>query len=248
MPAQRTVSSYLKRSKPYVPKSKKKASSKALVKKSHDRGIVPAGKSRTAMLEKYSPFPSTRSYTFSYENGATLLTPGTATVQYGLKCNSLFDIDNNLIAAFGNHSPTDFSKLLSATGPYRDYRVDSWDIEITLINQSASPLAGYLVGSSANLTDWDTFNECALFPPAEPFYMSGVAGNSGVKTIKTNGNFKDIYTFNRDLATSAAYNTDPGILVYGGLYLYSTDGTNITVSIACRIRQRAVLSNTDGSA
>jgi len=232
------------RKAPYVAKKK---SQKALKKKSHDQGIVPKGKSRTAMLEKYSPFPAVRNYTFLYENGATLLTPGTASVQYGLKPNSLFDIDNNLIAAFGNHSPTDYSKLLSATGPYRDYRVHSWDIEITIINQSASPLAGYLVGSSANLTDWDTQAECALFPPAEMFFMSGVAGNSGVKTIKTNGNVKDIYTFDGDLSLTGAYNGDPGILIYGGIYLYSTDGTNIQVSVACRIRQRATLSNTDGT-
>lgn len=247
MPAQRTVSSYLKRSKPYVPKSKKKSSAKALVKKSHDRGIVPKGKSRTAMLAKFSPFPAIRTYTFAYENGATLLTPGTASVQYGLKPNSLFDIDANLVGAFGNHAPTDYAKLLSSNGPYRDYRVNSWDIEITLINQSASPLAGYLVGSSGNLTDWDTLNECALFPPAEPFFMSGVAGNSGVKTIKTNGNVRDIFSFTKAIELSAAYNADPGVLVYAGLYLYSTDGTNIQVSIACRIRQHAELSNTDGN-
>lgn len=235
----------MRRRVPYTPK--KKMNPKALLKKSHEQGIVPKGKSKTALREKYSPFPAVRNYTFMYENGATLMAPGTSSVQYGLKCNSLFDIDNNLSAAFGNHSPTDYSKLLSATGPYHDYRVNSWDFEITLINQSVSPLAGYLVGSSGTLTDWDTLAECALFPPAEMFFMSGVAGNSGVKTIKTNGNVSDIYTFNKDLSLTGAYNGDPGVIVYGGLYLYSTDGTNISVSIAIRARQRAVLSNTDGT-
>lgn len=247
MPVQRTVSSMLKRKKSRSAPYKKKPSAKVVAAKSHNQGIVARGKSHTANATKYGPFPARRTYTFSYQNGATLFTPGTATGQCVLKCNSLFDIDLNLGGPFGNHLPTDYGRLLSTTGPYRDYKVLSWDIEITLINQSVSPLAGYLIGSSGAYTDWDTLSECQLFPPAEPFFMSGVAGNSGVKVIKTNGNVSDIFTFMGDIALIGPATGDPAALVYGGLYLYSTDGTNVNVSLAIRVRQRAELSNVDGS-
>jgi len=154
----------MKKRAPKTPR--KKQSAKRIAVKAREQGIVAKGKSHTALREKYSPFPAVRNYTFSYENGAVTMAPGTATVQYILKPNSLYDIDGNLSAPFGNHQPVDFSKLLSSTGPYHDYKVNSWDIEITLINQSVSPLAGYIVGSSAQSSDWDTFNECVSFPPA----------------------------------------------------------------------------------
>lgn len=242
--SQRTPAA-MKRKMPFTPK--KKLSQKAVARKAHDQGIVRKGDTRVAILNRYGPFPATRNYTFMYENGAVVHTPGTATSQIGLNCNSLFDIDSNASGPFGNHLPTDFAKLLSSTGPYRDYKVNSWDIEITIVNQTASPVAGWIVGASSSFSDWDTFNECGLFPSAEPFYMTGVAGAKGIITVKSTGHIKNVFNYTEDAGFSGSYSSNATNNVYGGLYLYTTDGTNLNVSLAIRFRSRAKLSNGDGN-
>lgn len=231
----------------YAPKPSKKSFKKRKVTKNvRETGIVSKNNSVLGKLARYLPFPAQRKYTFQYDS--TLINvAGLSTVQALINANSLFDVDANTAAYFGNKTPTNYSKLLSSTGPYKVYRVDSWECEYTIVNKSTSSLGVYVIGASANSTDWDTSTEAANYPGAKHYVITGTSGTKNILTMMTTGCVADVNGYPLDVGLSAAYNASPTTIIGGGMLIYSSDGTNTLFDISCRIRQRALLTDYDGN-
>ena len=110
-----------------------------------------------------SPFPPKKFMNFIYENELTQLTGGTNVVVRSVVCNDLFDFDRN--GDLGNKQPLYFDTLLTASGPYRNFKVISWVTTWTIYNHSTTiPVTCWAVSPTPLSSDIDSAAEADNFP------------------------------------------------------------------------------------
>jgi len=212
-----------------------------------ETGIVSKRTSSLGKLGKYLPFPVTKNYTFQYDSNLVSVAPATSTIQLLVNANSVYDPDANISAYFGNKQPLNYSKLLSATGPYKVSKVNSWDMEYTIVNKSTSSIGVWVISAAFLAADWDSTSEASNFPGAQHYVIAGTGSSENIKTVKSNGCLDDVVGYKQDINLSAAYNALPSTQLVCGLLIYSADATVVTFDISARFRQRALLSEYDGN-
>ena len=77
-------------------------------------------------MSRSLPFPVSKKtqmvYTYGYAQ------PASAAFDYfTIACNDMFDLDRTTLGKLGNKQPTFFDAILSSTGPYKNYYVESWE-------------------------------------------------------------------------------------------------------------------------
>lgn len=183
------------------------------------------------------PFPRSKTVSLVYENALTSVAPAAAFVALGTKPNSAYDYDNSSGAAFGNKQPLYYDTLLTASGPYRNYKVNSWKTTYTIVNTAATPITVFAMPPISATTEIDSVAEADNFPGVKRLYLTAATGSKNIGTITVTGNVADVYASSAlsEGGMIAAYNADPTYLVYSGILIASGDGsTNVTCQVAVR--------------
>ncbi len=169
-----------------------------------------------------------------------MLAPGTTNGAVLIRVNDIYDPDVSNV--FGNDQPLFTDQLMSATGPYNAFYVNSWKCKFELCNASGAgggsagdlALDGYLVQGATSSTDVDTFAELAASPGRQTFLV-GPRSGAPMKTLYINGSQSAITPAYADADHTGAYNATPAKPIYVALGLknaYTTD----TGTIQCYIK------------
>lgn len=191
----------------------------------------------TLQSKSDGPFPRSKTVSLVYENALTSVAPAAAFVALGTKPNSAYDYDNSSGAAFGNKQPLYYDTLLTASGPYRNYKVNSWKTTYTIVNTAATPITVFAMPPIPATTEIDSVAEADNFPGVKRLYLTAATGSKNIGTITVTGNVADVYPSSAlsEGGMIAAYNADPTYLVYSGILIASGDGsTNVTCQVAVR--------------
>lgn len=204
-------------------------------------------KARKTTLRSFpdGPFPASKKTVMIYENALTAISGAATFLAKSVKLNSLYDFDNG--ADVANKQPLYFDTLLTASGPYKQYKVHSWKITWTFINTSASPQTIWIIPPIAATAEIDSAAEADNFPGVRRLYLAPNGGGSNKGTITVYGSIADVYaTFTGDQGFIGGYNSDPTYLVYGGYCVASADGsTAISGYVAVRAELNTTLNNVD---
>jgi len=189
--------------------------------------------SQTTLARAPGPFLGRKYVDFIYENGLTKLGGATTFVPVQIVCNSAYDVDNG--GYLGNKQPLYYDKLLTAAGPYLQYKVVSWKTTWTIVNTQAVPLNVFVHGAHA-LTDFNTVVEAENFPGTKRLYLTESGGSKNSGSITVTGNISDFNGMvDKGREWIGVYNTAPGISIGGTCLVASADGTatvaNVYVSI-----------------
>lgn len=207
-----------------------------------------ASKRTTLQRNPDGPFPRSKTVSLVYENALTPVTPAATFVALGTKPNSAYDYDNSSGSAFGNKQPLYWDTLMTASGPYRNYKVNSWKTVYTIINQSTSPVTVFAMPPISGTTEIDSVAEADNFPGVKRLYLTAASGAKNIGTLTVTGNVADVYTSSAasEGGMIAAYNADPTYIVYSGLLIQSGDGaTNVNCQVAVRHVMSTVLQSID---
>lgn len=150
------------------------------------------------------------------------LAPGTTTAYTVIALTGLYDPDNS--NNLGNFQPMFFDQLLSATGPYQNYRVNGWKGKMTIINGTANdggvaiPLDVYYKQGLTNVVDGDTWAEVQSQPGVQTLLVGPPGSDSSTRTMYFNGRLDDYIAKNADGEDfKGAYNSNPTQPVYGSI-------------------------------
>lgn len=181
--------------------------------------------STTTLARAIGPFSERKYVTFEYKNAAT--TVGSSNLlQLSVLLNSVYDFDKSSGNYFGNKQPLYFDQLLSASGPYKNYKVISWVTTYTIMNTGNIPLQCYGLPPTSASAEIDSVAEADNFPGVIPLVLTPVSGSKCMGTITVRGHVKDVYpSYSDDSGLVGPFNGDPAQTIYGGLLLYYIDGT-----------------------
>lgn len=186
--------------------------------------------------EMYAPaqvFPDVLKTTLRYNSTMAAIDPAAASTYYSFVLNGMFDFDNDNI--LGNKQPLYFDELLTADGPYRNYKVTSWETKIIIINDSVDPLLAYW-SQTNNITESDTLLEVQNRPNVRELILTQRDGDNNMGTIKSKGSVTEISGAIRnptDLTGSPTAN--PASPHYGTLFLYNPGGV-VSTPVNCWIK------------
>lgn len=198
-------------------------------------GKIPA--SRSTLAQAKSPFGTKREMTFLYENELTALAAATSQI-VSVMSNSLFDFDQS--GLFGNKQPLFYDAMLSAAGPYRQYRVKSWKTTYTVMNNTASPITVWAIPPVSATAEIDSAAEADNFPGTKSLYLGSVGTSKDSGTITVYGHVDDVYGANADLDTlTGNYNANPNSPCYQGIYVKAADGSTALSSVYVAVRHEA---------
>lgn len=190
------------------------------------------GPGMTTLAKAGGPFQGTKYVTLLYENGLTAMANNATYFSANIVCNGAFDVDNNLGNYFGNKQPLYFDSLLSASGPYKQYKVISWKTKYTLINQTAVPINVYALPPISAGSEIDSVAEAENFPGVTKRYLTAKDGARNTTTITVTGHVDDVYPGIVD-GLVGTYAANPAYPIIGGILVASADGsTNATVYVS----------------
>jgi len=191
--------------------------------------------STTTLARAIGPFSERKYVTFEYKNAATSV--GSANLlQLSALLNSVYDFDKSSGNYFGNKQPLYYDQLLSASGPYKNYKVISWVTTYTIMNTGNIPLMCYGLPPTSATAEIDSVAEADNFPGVETLILTPASGSKSIGTITVRGHVKDVYpSFANDSGLVGPFNGDPTNTIYGGLLLYYIDGTTaISANVAVK--------------
>lgn len=172
------------------------------------------------------PFTRYKRCKMVYENALTTLSGGVNLLSKSVMLNSMFDFDQGT-GDLGNKQPLYFDTLLSASGPYKNYKVHSWTTTWTFVNSSAAPMMIWILPPIAAAAEIDSAAEADNFPGVKRLMLTGNDGSKTIGSVTVTGNISDVYNAAKtDLGFEGAFNSNPAYPVYGGFVCMNADGTN----------------------
>lgn len=200
----------------------------------------------TTLARAKGPFTNTKLMTFIYENELTVMTGSTNVTALSVMANSLFDFDKNGI--FGNKQPLYYDTLLSASGPYKSYKVISWKTTYTIMNNSVStPITVWAIPPISAQAEIDSAAEADNFPGTKCLYLGPLSSSKNQGTLTVYGHIDDVYSNAITIDTcTGQYNADPLSPCYQGLVIKGSDGSTApSVYVAVRHEAYTQLSVVD---
>lgn len=192
---------------------------------SNSRGVV--GPKFTNLGLQKGPFPAKRWVSFEYSNALAVITSASPLYTISVSPNDMYDFDKT--GDFGNKQPLYFDSLMSSTGPYKNYYVDSWVTTYTIINTLAIPITVWAPLPVSSSTEIDTKTEVDNLPGVQRLYLTAANGSKCIGTVTVKGHVKDVYpTFSKEVGLTGNYGASPTLGIFQGLVIGSADGsTNI---------------------
>jgi hypothetical protein len=226
---------------------------------SNSKGFVPfssykkrkmtKSKTKTTLQRNQDgPFPRSKNTTLVYENALTALGSGTGgLLTVGTKPNSAFDYDNSSGAVFGNKQPLYYDTLLTSSGPYKNYKVNSWKTTYTIVNNGDNAMTVWALPPISATAEIDSAAEADNFPGVKRMYLTPKGGSHSQGSITVTGNLSDVYASSAasEGGMIAAYNADPTYLVYSGLVIQTADAGAIVAYAAVRHEMKTTLQVVD---
>lgn len=180
--------------------------------------------SATTLSKASGPFAGKKYTTFLYENALQKVSGGTNVVTLQVKPNDMYDYDNTGDA--GNKQPLYYDALLSATGPYKQYKVISWKTTFYFMNQTAVPVDIFISPPLNAAGECDTVAEADNFPGVKRLRLTAATGSRNYGQVTTTGHLKDVYpAYEGDAAFTGNYNASPTNPVYQVVVIRGSDGT-----------------------
>ena len=205
-------------------------------------------KNTTLSRHPDGPFPRSLNTKLVYENALTALGAGTGgLLTVGTKPNSAFDYDNSSGAVFGNKQPLYYDTLLTSSGPYKNYKVNSWKTTYTIVNNGDNAMTVWALPPISATAEIDSAAEADNFPGVKRMYLTPKGGSHSQGSITVSGNLSDVYASSAasEGGMIAAYNADPTYLVYSGLVIQTADGGAIVAYAAVRHEMKTTLQVVD---
>lgn len=177
------------------------------------------------MMSRSLPFPVSKKtkmvYTYGYAQ------PASAAFDYfTIACNDMYDPDRTALGKLGNKQPTFFDAILSSSGPYKIFYVESWETTWTVINMTSVPVRMYVAPALNVSTEVDSQTEAENFPGVIIRDLTHNDGSENKVSIKVKGSVKDIYpSSSKDKDLTGTYGSSPTTSIFGTLCLASGDGT-----------------------
>lgn len=190
---------------------------------------------RTDLALQKGPFPPKKIVSFEYLNELTVLGGATNFTAVSVACNDLYDFDRN--GVFGNKQPLYYDSLLSASGPYKNFKVISWETTYTILNNTTTvPITVWALPTTITAAEIDSAAEADNFPGVKVLYLTGKESSKNIGTITVKGNIADCWLpGSQDLNTWGTYNASPTCTCFGGLCVKGSDGSTApSVYIAVR--------------
>jgi len=198
--------------------------------RSRSQTPAPAKKRRMAKkttlqtADKGIPFPRSKTVNLIYENQLSYVNSATAFYNYSVLLNSAYDFDKGTV--LGNKQPLYYDSVLSASGPYRFFKVKSWKTTWTFVNHGAKPITVWISPPVSGTGELDSAAELDNFPGVKRIYLTEAGGSKTLGSVVTNGNIADVYKAgDKDFSFYGSYNTDPSYTIYGGFGVQSSDAT-----------------------
>lgn len=181
--------------------------------------------SSTTLSRSPGPFSGKKYVTFLYENALTRVGGASNVLVVTTKPNDMYDYDNSGDA--GNKQPLYFDALLSASGPYKQYKVISWKTTYYLINNTTNVPVDVFVSPPIQATaEFDSLAEADNFPGVKRLRLTGYGGSKSYGQLTVTGHVKDVYpTYEGDSAFTGNYNSSPSGIVYQNVVIRGSDGS-----------------------
>ena len=192
-----------------------------------------------------NPFPRVKNVTLLYKNTSNSVSSTTGVILNRVRCNSLADFDyDNLI---GNKGPLYKDQLLSSTGPYTYYKVNSWKTTIKVINcttalqgQTDCPLFVHFdQGTIGSFSEADTDAEIQNRPGVISKILTIPAGAKPtcyIKSYQKLSNFAPVTS--KGLEYGAAWNSNPTNTIFSTLYIRRVDNSTTTFACAFQVTHK----------
>lgn len=193
-----------------------------------------------------APFPPVKFHSFLYENELTPLSGATNVLVRPVAFNDMYDFDRD--GNFGNKQPLYFDSLLTASGPYRNYKVISWTTTFTIINNTTGvPLTAWVCNSFPLASDIDSVAEADNMPGVKRAYLTGREGNAAKATITIKGHIGDCFpSYLDDAGLQGNYTSSPSQICHGALIIKGADGSTApSVYVAVKHVAYTMLSGLD---
>lgn len=181
--------------------------------------------SNTTLARAPGPFTGKKFVTFLYENALTQMGGASNVVTSIIKCNDAFDFDSS--GDYGNKQPLFYDVLMSASGPYKTYKVLSWKTTYTFINNNANtPVDIFVSPPVAATAEIDSLAEMDNFPGVKRLYLTTQGGSKNMGTVVVTGNLSDVYDHSKNDANfTGSYNGSPTSVVYQVALARGSDGS-----------------------
>lgn len=192
------------------------------------------GKGTAELYAKGQIFPDVFRTILRYQSDLLPVVSVASAVNYiSVRLNSMYDFDNS--NNLGNKQPLYYDSLLVSTGPFRQYKVDSWKTTITVYNQQSKPLSVYWT-QAGDTAEGDTLNEVLDRPNVRQLILTPKGGSKDFGTITAPGSMQEIFgdIINPESAIGGVA-SNPTIVAYGTLFLANAGGTSSDL-IDCFVR------------
>jgi hypothetical protein len=190
----------------------------------------------TDLARQRGPFAPHKRLSLEYLNELSQMGGATNFTSISVCCNDLYDFDRTNY--FGNKQPLYFDSLCSASGPYKSFKVISWETTYTVVNTSAScPITVWAIPPVSAAAEIDSAAEADNFPGVMVLYLTPLSGSASKGTVTVKGHIDDVYdNFKEaDATLIGTYSASPASQVFGGLCVHGSDGSTApTVYIAIR--------------
>lgn len=185
----------------------------------------------TLQKQPDGPFPRSKKMQLVYENALTAVNAASAAaVARQHASNSLYDFDKSSDNCFGNKQPLYYDTLLTVSGPYKNYKVNSWRTTYTFINEADVATTIFIMPPIAATGEIDSVAEADNFPGVKRLFLTAKTGSKSHGTVTVTGNNRDVYPSSQgDVGFTGGYGGDPGFLVYGGFVAATADGVSTVV-------------------
>lgn len=186
-------------------------------------GKVPA--TATTLSKAPGPFTGRKFVTLLYENAFQQIGGSANVMTVVTKPNDMYDYDNSGDA--GNKQPLYYDFLLTASGPYRNYKVISWKTTYYFVNNTATtPVDIFISPPIAGTAEFDSLAEADNFPGVKRLRLTASTGSKSMGQVTITGHTKDVYpTLSNDKDFVGNYNTSPATLIYQVALVRGSDGS-----------------------
>lgn len=186
--------------------------------------------------EMYAPataFPDVLSTKLRYNSTMARINPAAASYYASFILNGMFDFDVDNIV--GNKQPLYMDTLLTADGPYKNYKVSSWTTKIEIHNYSALPLLCYWA-QAATTGEMDSLLEVQNRSNVRELILTSLGGDKNHGIITAPGKVTDIYGARQNPADlSAVFSANPTTPCTGTIFLYNPGGI-VATPVDCWIK------------
>lgn len=201
--------------------------------------------SSTTLSRAAGPFTAKKYMTFEYVNSPVTLGSSNF-LSLAVMNNSLYDFDKSSGNYFGNKQPLYYDSLLSASGPYKAYKVISWRTTYEVVNTGNVTMRVWAIPPTSGSGEIDSVAECDNFPGVVAMTLTPTTGSKSIGKLTVTGHISDVYTATNDQNLVGGYGSDPTNGCWGGICCYYIDGTTaISGNVSIKHEMFAELTGVD---